>query len=272
MPEFFWTAKCFESIIFLFSNSFWLKLFFNPNSIRPNIFWTQCFFTIQFFDKKVFWAKNFDCNVFWTQSSFGCYFLHRNFFIRNFYKPKILTQRFLQKKFCKPNFILSKYFLVPNFFDKKCLWTKYVFRPKFFWPKSFWTKIFYPNFFGPPRNLLIILWMSNIITLGLHLEFSGKMKIWQVPACKMETQCGIILLNHPPTHPAAQLFLTDRMTYHFEGVNKVCWRFLGSVWRVSWECLRCVLTVSEGCLGFSVWLKIGQVSVCRIKPWSDYIM
>ena len=28
----------------------------------------------------------------------------------------------------------------------------------------------------------------------------------------------------------------------------VCWRFLGSVWRVSWECLRGVLTVSDGCL------------------------
>ena len=138
MPEFFWTAKCFESIIFLFSNSFWLKLFFNPNSIRPNIFWTQCFFTIQFFDKKVFWAKNFDCNVFWTQSSFGCYFLHRNFFIRNFYKPKILTQRFLQKN------SVNQILFYLNIFWSLIFLTKNVYEPNMFLDQN----SFDPSLFG----------------------------------------------------------------------------------------------------------------------------
>ena len=38
---------------------------------------------------------------------------------------------------------------------------------------------------------------------------------------------------HETTHPpAAHLFLIDRMTYHFEGIWRLCWRFLGSVRRV----------------------------------------
>ena len=34
---------------------------------------------------------------------------------------------------------------------------------------------------------------QGIVTLGLHLEFSAKLRIWQVPTCKMEPQSGIIL-------------------------------------------------------------------------------
>ena len=35
----------------------------------------------------------------------------------------------------------------------------------------------------------------------LHLGFPAKLKIWQVPACKMEPQRGIILMKPPATHP-----------------------------------------------------------------------
>ena len=41
--------------------------------------------------------------------------------------------------------------------------------------------------------------LSHFISLGgfchtqLHLGFSAKLRIWQVPACKIETQSGIIL-------------------------------------------------------------------------------
>ena len=33
----------------------------------------------------------------------------------------------------------------------------------------------------------------NFAKLGLHLGFSAEQRIWQVPACKMEPQRGIIL-------------------------------------------------------------------------------
>ena len=39
----------------------------------------------------------------------------------------------------------------------------------------------------------------------LHLGFSAKLRIWQVPACKMEPQRGIILMR-PPTHPQPIFF------------------------------------------------------------------
>ena len=38
-------------------------------------------------------------------------------------------------------------------------------------------------------------------TLGLHLGFSAKLRIWQVPACKMEPRSGYIMQWGPPTHP-----------------------------------------------------------------------
>ena len=40
-----------------------------------------------------------------------------------------------------------------------------------------------------------------IATLGLHLGFSAKLRIWQVSACKMEPRSGIISWFGPPTHP-----------------------------------------------------------------------
>ena len=37
----------------------------------------------------------------------------------------------------------------------------------------------------------------------LHPGFSAKLRIWQVPACKMESRSGIFFLQytHPPIHP-----------------------------------------------------------------------
>ena len=47
-----------------------------------------------------------------------------------------------------------------------------------------------------------ILGSGDIATLGLHLGFSAKLRIWQVSACKMEPRSGIISwLGPPPTHP-----------------------------------------------------------------------
>ena len=43
---------------------------------------------------------------------------------------------------------------------------------------------------------------KSIATLGLHLEFSAKLKILPVPACKMEPRSGYIMqLGPSPTHP-----------------------------------------------------------------------
>ena len=44
---------------------------------------------------------------------------------------------------------------------------------------------------------------QGIVTLGLHLEFSAKLRIWQVSACKMEPRSGT-KISGPPTNPATQ--------------------------------------------------------------------
>ena len=45
----------------------------------------------------------------------------------------------------------------------------------------------------------------NFCHAQLHLWFSAKPRIWQVPACKMEPQCGIIIWrNSFPPAPAAK--------------------------------------------------------------------
>ena len=44
--------------------------------------------------------------------------------------------------------------------------------------------------------------ISQFCHTRLHLRFSTKLKIWQVPACKMEPQSGKIMWRTPPTHPA----------------------------------------------------------------------
>ena len=41
----------------------------------------------------------------------------------------------------------------------------------------------------------------NIATLGLYLRFSGWLKIWNVPVCKMEPLSGYIMQLEPPSLP-----------------------------------------------------------------------
>ena len=52
-------------------------------------------------------------------------------------------------------------------------------------------------------------WGSPFCHTRLHLGFSAKLRILQVPACKMEPRSGIIICLRPPTppHPTAKLFL-----------------------------------------------------------------
>ena len=37
----------------------------------------------------------------------------------------------------------------------------------------------------------------HFATLGLHLSFSAKLRIWQVSACKMEPQSGTMITQAP---------------------------------------------------------------------------
>ena len=68
---------------------------------------------------------------------------------------------------------------------------------------------FFPTYNMVACSLCTILYLSNNLLsqiffchTRLHLEFSAKLRIWQVPTCKMEPQSGIIaLINHPPGHP-----------------------------------------------------------------------
>ena len=53
---------------------------------------------------------------------------------------------------------------------------------------------------------LLCSW-SIFATLGLHLGFSAKLRIWQVPTCKMEPRSGYIMQLEPPTHPAHRISL-----------------------------------------------------------------
>ena len=100
---------------------------------------------------------------------------------------------------------------------------------KIFWnaiflTKLFWDKIFHPNFFlnqhffetkhilnqnfqnqnfcGP--TIFYLIFFKNIFChTRLHLGFSAKLRIWQVPTCKMEPRSGnIFCKNRPdPTRP-----------------------------------------------------------------------
>jgi len=52
--------------------------------------------------------------------------------------------------------------------------------------------------------------LTETSNLGLHLGFSAKLKILQVPACKMEPQSGFLMQLGPPTHPPDQLEIRSR--------------------------------------------------------------
>ena len=64
---------------------------------------------------------------------------------------------------------------------------------------------------------------ENSATLGLHLRFSAKLRVWQVPACKMEPRSGMIMqvmTTHPATPVLAYLsteWLLDRVSELSEG-------------------------------------------------------
>ena len=64
---------------------------------------------------------------------------------------------------------------------------------------------------------------ENIATLRLHLRFSAKLRVWQVPACKMEPRSGMIMqvmTTHPATPVLAYLsteWLLDRVSELSEG-------------------------------------------------------
>ena len=58
----------------------------------------------------------------------------------------------------------------------------------------FYTKISKQAWAELGQAQLILELELSFATLGLHLEFSAKLKIWQVPACKMEPGSGYDLL------------------------------------------------------------------------------
>ena len=80
-----------------------------------------------------------------------------------------------------------------------------------------------------------------IATLGSILDFQLMLKIWQVPACKMEPRSGIIFCQKPAGRPP------DRVNILPEGktpqVSNSTWCLLG-VSMMSRKCLVGVLKVS----------------------------
>ena len=68
---------------------------------------------------------------------------------------------------------------------------------------------------------LLCLSPPIIATLGLHLGFSAKLGIWQVPTCKMEPRSGIIFcLNRPTSRPAGRP--PDHLNFKAEGKAPHC--------------------------------------------------
>ena len=60
-----------------------------------------------------------------------------------------------------------------------------------------------------PKIVMDLKYLDPIFsTLGLHLGFSAKLKIWQVPACKMEPRSGMnmqVMTTNPATPMLAYL-------------------------------------------------------------------
>ena len=101
---------------------------------------------------------------------------------------------------------------------------------------------------------------SHFCHTRLHLGFSANLRIWQVSACKMEPQRGIILMKPPTQPPAAHLFLTDPMT-----TGSLFWcevlTPIGPFFR------KYVL-----CLEFWAKLRIWQIPACKMKASSTCIL
>ena len=67
---------------------------------------------------------------------------------------------------------------------------------------------------------LLIVTSHIIATLGLHLGFSARLRIWQVSAYKMEPRSGSIIIGpatQPPTQPSTELVICN-----LAPVQKVC--------------------------------------------------
>ena len=95
----------------------------------------------------------------------------------------------------------------------------------------------------------------------LHLGSSARLKIWQVPACKMEPRSGIISCNNPIHFTKVSELVQQnnhilnigQMSDIFrvscgalEGVWKMSGRCLDGTWKVfspSGRCLKCVQEV-----------------------------
>ena len=66
-------------------------------------------------------------------------------------------------------------------------------------------------FLEPIYHLLVVgkkitnkLLKESYCHTRLHLGFSAKLRIWQVPACKMEPRSGIIFCKNRPDRPTTQ--------------------------------------------------------------------
>ena len=66
-----------------------------------------------------------------------------------------------------------------------------------------WEMLWAKHCRGQPQLVQIVLASDNIATLGLHLGFSAKLRIWQVSACKMEPRSGTKITG-PPSHPPSR--------------------------------------------------------------------
>ena len=61
-------------------------------------------------------------------------------------------------------------------------------------------------------NKYFVLHVQDYCPTQLHLVFSDKLRIWQVPACKMEPRSGNVSWKKPPTHPTIWIFLFEYLT------------------------------------------------------------
>ena len=106
-------------------------------------------------------------------------------------------------------------------------------------------------------------------TLGVHLGFSAKLRIWQVSACKMEPQNGFMILAwttpHPPTAKIFLSMLCGVPTPTVPLINKECAVSLLPVYVFSVRCPS-LLCHTLLCLGFKAKLRIWQVPACKMSP------
>ena len=105
--------------------------------------------------------------IFWTQNLFAPDF-YRDIFDQTCFKPKTFGHK---------NFLEQKHFGSTHSFYSKILGTALLRRG------------YFRHIFCHTR---------------LHLGFSAKLRIWQVPACKMEPRSGIIFCKNRPDRPTSQ--------------------------------------------------------------------